>query len=152
MNFLEAVQTLAEGGCEGIQLPSGLFTLRLKGGILMDENGVNFYPYYQTIASADWQLVGEKPQTETREVKRWVVIDKTGAQATYYERSHAEENAPNSVVVELTGTYTIEFKQKVKRREQLENIAYGNGMHIHIPHDSKIPVGAKFYAEYESEE
>ena len=153
MTFLEAVQNLKDGRCEGIRCASG-GTLELSPGgrivptmLMENERGPAMSP---DVYLGDWQLVTPKPVMETVEVKRWVVIDSTGNEGTYTQESIAREFGSNSIVLELSNSYQRPAPVKVKRHEEitLDNEAQWRSVHA----DSKIPKDASighFFFEWE---
>ena len=146
MNFLEAVQSLKDGRCEGITRESWSgTTLVAMGHEIRQANGnetENIKSVFNLLAT-DYILVNPTPQTGTVVVKRWVVMDSTGCQGTYLSEAKAIENAPNSAVIELTGKYERNIKPKVTRREEIPSTC------VSIT-KTDLPTNGdyKFYAEW----
>jgi len=112
MNFLDAVRALQAGECGGIRRNDVMwkYTLDGDGNLCMldkDQSAGSFL-------ADDWELVNPKPQTVTKEVKRWAVVDEKtgGVHFTSGNIEQCEVRLPDYpgplAIVELTGTYTVE--------------------------------------------
>jgi hypothetical protein len=140
MNFLEAVQALANGECEGIKRVGTFFSLHLEDHLLKDNDGDIFQPYLDSILPSDWELVNPKPQYEEVEVVRWLDIR---TNITHTMGIDDEKNLDPQIWVKLTGTYKREIPRNVKRREEITGVGT-----LHRLDGSRIPKSAKIYAEW----
>lgn len=150
MNFLEAVQALANGECEGIRRLGGYATITLSEGCLQD-----CYKDARNILANDFILVNPIPKTENREVKRWMIRESDGnitgiPFATYKQAENYCENCKieNANIIELTGFVEVPIPRKVKRRMDISEVV-GCG-HFTV-NGVLIPKDAKTFAEWEEE-
>lgn len=148
MNFLEAVQALKDGQCEGVSINKASFckySLTRQGWLGMDgEFGMQ--RSLDDYLADDWQLVNPRPLTETKEVKRWLHVQ-NGLEIGHTDnQTVAQEwnDNPNYgyAVVELIGTYEAPVKPKVKRREELPR---GNWPLVY----SEMSEDTRIFAEWE---
>lgn len=146
MNFIEAVQILKDGGCEGIKTKSGLVFILLHDGFLeaVESPGTSRGPSDTEAILGDWQLVNPKPQTETVEVRALVTINTHNGLAVELS-SIPREPSVDRETIELVGTFEREIKPKMKRRERIGAFT-GYAGHA-MRHD--IPKNAPLFAEWE---
>jgi hypothetical protein len=145
MNFLQAVQVLKDGECEGIRKEGWGNWIHAVPDVLRWGKGgsIGETPQLRTddLLSDDWQLVNPKPQTEAVEVKRWFCKNcERSSQAKYVSGCCSDP-----CIVELTGTYERPIPAKVKRREELPADAVEWGSRC--PSDRTGIV--KYYREWE---
>lgn len=152
LTFIEAVEALKEGRCEGIKRPQmdvKIVCVPIKYG----ENAGNILAWagYDTLfmdidfySATDWILVDPTPQFEEVEVVRWLTL--LPKNDTYTSKTEAEAQVlaerHGGVVVKVVGTYCREIPTKVKRREEIHRDCCSIN-------SKNIPFGAKFYAEWE---
>jgi hypothetical protein len=93
-------------------------------------------------------VVDPIPQTEEVDVVRWMNVHDKGIR-TEQEMEEYGYPCDNRSWIKLIGHYTREVKPKVKRREEIEfNIKLIEAM---ICDGKRIPISAKFYAEWTEE-
>lgn len=153
MNFIEAVQALKDGRCEGIlhtdwsqHKPQYLVH---RADTLTWNNGSSVPAYTILIsqfASQNWQLVNPRPLTETKEVIGWRRRDREGNLLEYTEKVEVVNGwERQSYFYEVVhGTYTVEVKQKVKRREELPRMSMAKE-YLSMSPDTR------FYAEWQED-
>jgi hypothetical protein len=121
MNFLEAVQALEDGRCEGILHTNWVQKLAPQFLVIEKNNltwsgGHEFLGFcVSQMLTNDWQLVNPIPQTETVEVKRFVNLLTGDCRQPHMMDGLKDANR----WVELTGTYERPVPAKVKHREEI---------------------------------
>jgi len=102
MTFLQAVQALSEGVCEGIKRPDWKWYMKKEESYLTTTHGLSLA--IESYLATDWELVGEVPQFEDVEVVRWQCL------TCGYIEGDGRIPSPNSCCrseerIKLTGTY-----------------------------------------------
>jgi hypothetical protein len=118
VTFLEAVEALQSGECEGIRAAgwNSDNVLFVSGGKLQFRQGLAYIPYAVDF-SKQFQPVNPIPRTEKREVKRWFCTECKQSQG--FEGSATCCEKP---MVPLTGHYDAPVPRKVKRREEISPV------------------------------
>jgi len=156
MNFIDAVQALQSGSCEGILHPQ--WTQKHEPQYLVlscNKNELEWLsdcPFMgisiSQMLADDWQMVA--PQTETVETEpMWGIAKKATGELTGdlfpTEESAADNIRPNYTPVKLSGIYTRPVPVKVKRRERV----FGFEGHFSGESTHKFDHRYNIYAEWE---
>jgi hypothetical protein len=142
LNFIEAVTALRNGECEGVRRHGwgNYFGADFKwrsGG----DKGSFAGGYFSDTFVDDWELVNPIPATE--EVEELWYRHKNG----FIMAPSMGRNLADWTLVKVT--YSRPVKRKEKKRVEITEISFGNGIHIRCAPESGVPVSAKFFAEWE---
>jgi hypothetical protein len=129
MKFEEALGEAFVGRCDGFKRPFWANYLVVEErDLLWDITRATCNIRPVDYLADDYVLVNPKPRTEKREVKGWVVLSKDTGEMTPF-----------------VTTYEVEVPRKVKRREEIQY----QGTIMVTDGPRPVPVGAKFFAEWE---
>jgi hypothetical protein len=152
MNLADGVQSFCDGLCDGFRRKiwqrGTYLVLKERGELSFPDNA--YIPYSCDFLADDYELVNPKPQTETKEVTAWASVDSTNGRVWSIGTKERMEimTSPDSTnlikIVELTGTYEMPVKPKVKRREEIP-ITCVSITRTDLPTNGNC----KFYAEWE---
>lgn len=150
MNLTESVKALHDGMCDGVRRASwqrGTF-LELDDDVMLAFNcGSPYIPYACDFLADDYELVNPKPQKETVEVKRCILVNKRTGEELSHDYGVIYDGSIYDFV-ELKGTFHREIKPKVKRREKLKLSAIEED-NIRYRHQIPGPSSFGIFAEWE---